>query len=491
MQAGRYGRLYWIAALACVVALVYWSSTAFLYEKWSAKASDTDTYSHGWLILLICIGLVVRARRDVAAAPVRPSARAAVGLATAIVVWLVSYHASIEGLGVPLQPLIFWLAVSTAFGTAVGRVLLFPVAYFYFAEPVWYGTQLQHLTVLVMRGVLALTGPTASIVGDFIHLPNGTFVIEEGCSGLHFMIVGLAVAALYGEQRRDFWPARLRQMALMAGLALLANWVRVYAVIEAGYLTDMQSYLVRVSHYGFGWCVFAVALFVFFWLAPLVAPEAASPPAAAAPAPASEPQPRGELGGVALAVMILMALPLLNAALRGSRAAPPLAHPAALLDPQRPWRAVPVDVRSAWLPIFVGADELQRRAFGNATERTVEVLGVAYRTQRQGAELVGETSSLTGKGLKARAEQLVGSTAGQFRETEVTDSTGARSLLWWRYQVDGRTLVRPLTQQLWFGINALVWQPPAGLIALRTACDADCGSARRTLQEFVAHSGLR
>jgi len=488
MRAARNARLYWIAALACVTALVYWPSTIFLYEKWSAPASVTDTYSHGWLILLICIGLVVRARRDLAAAPVRPSPLASPALAAVIVVWLVSYHASIEGLAVPLQPLIFWLAVSTAFGAAIGRILLFPVAYLYFAEPVWYGTQLQHLTVLVTRGLLALTGPTASIAGDVIHLPNGTFLIEEGCSGLHFMIVGLAVAALYGEQQRDSWPVRLRQLALMAGLALFANWVRVYTVIEAGYLTDMQSYLVRVSHYGFGWCVFAVALLVFFWLAARLAPEAASQPAA--PAPANDAQRRAELGGVALAVAVLIALPLLNWAVRESRAAPPLAHPAALLDPQSPWRAVPVDVRSAWRPIFSGADEVQRRAFGNAAEGAVEVLGVAYRTQRQGAELVGETSSLTGNGLEVLAERVVGSTAGQFRETEVTDSTGSRSLIWSRYQVAAHNLVRPFTQQLWFGINALVWKPPAGLIALRTPCDADCGSARRTLQEFVAHSGM-
>ena len=133
---------------------------------------------------------------------------------------------------------------------------------------------------------------------------------------------------------------------------------------------------------------------------------------------------------------------------------------------------------------------IARPAFGNGAGETVEVLWVVYRTQRQGAELVGETSSLTGNGLEARVERVVGSTAGRFRETEVIDRTGDRSLIWSRYQVDGRNLVRPLTQQLWYGVNALIWQPPAGLIALRTSCHADCGSARRTLQDFVAHSGM-
>jgi exosortase len=488
MQAGRYARLYWIAALACVVALVYWPSSFFLSQKWSDTAGLT--YTHGWLILVICIALVVRSRRELAAAPAHISPIAMMALALAIVAWLITYRASIEGLEVPLQPLIFWLAVTAAFGWSVGRVMLFPVAFFYFAVNVWYGTPLQKLTVVVMRALLAATGPSSLIVGDVIHIPNGTFLIEEGCSGLHFMIVGLAVAALYGEQRGDRWPVRLRQLALMAGLALIANWVRVYTVIEAGYLTDMQSYLVRVSHYGFGWCVFAVALFLFFWLAPFLGREPAPTPAVALP-PESGTVTRAQLAGLAGAAAILIALPLLNVLARLSHPAPPMPDLAAMLNVRPPWHAVPLDVRSEWLPVFAGADELQRRAFGNSADDTVEVLWVAYRTQRQGAELVGETSSVTGDALQARAERVVGSAAGRFREAELVDRAGSRSLIWWRYQVDGHNLVGPFTQQLWYGVNALVWRPPAALIALRARCHAACGGAHGTLQELVAHSGLR
>jgi len=488
MQASPYRRLYWIAALACVTALVYWPSTTFLAGKWVDKVSLT--YTHGWLILLICIALVVRSRHELAAAPVQPSARAAVALAVAIIVWLIAYRASVEGVEVPLQPLIFWLAVTAAFGWKVGRVLLFPVAFLYFAEPIWYGAPLQALTVYVMRGALALTGPPAVVEGNYIHLSNGTFIIEEGCSGLHFMIVGLAIAALYGEQRHDSWPLRVRQLALMAGLALLANWVRVYTVIQAGYLTNMQSYLVRVSHYGFGWGVFAVAMFVFFWLAPYLGPESPPPPVVAAPAPPSALVRRAELSGMGIAVAILLALPALNTLLRMANPVAPLAHPAAF-ETQPPWQAAPLDVRSAWLPTFAGADELQRRAFGTTGDDTVEVLGVAYRVQRQGAELVGETSSLLGDGLEPLADQVVRSRMGRFHEAEVADRTGARSLIWWRYEVAGRNVVNPFIQQLWYGINALVWQPAAGLIALRTTCHGNCSSAHDTLEEFVAHCDMR
>ena len=152
MHPRRYARLIWIAALACLVALIYWPSTLFLYGRWTDTAEET--YTHGWLILLICIALVVRARHELVAAPGRPSALAALGLALAVITWLVAYRASIEGLEVPIQPLIFWLSVTTAFGWAVGRLLLFPVAYLYFAVNVWHGAPLQDLTVLVIARFL-------------------------------------------------------------------------------------------------------------------------------------------------------------------------------------------------------------------------------------------------------------------------------------------------------------------------------------------------
>src|SRR5215469_13448136 len=170
MRMLPYVRLWLIALLVLVIAVVYWPSTLFLYEKWSDVRSQT--YTHGWLILAICVALVVRSRHEIAAAPAKASGVALAALAGAVVLWLMCYRASIEGLEVPLVPVIFWLAATAAFGWAVGRWLLFPAAYFYFAVPVWYSTPLKDLTVLVMRGALALTGPQALITGDMIHLPN-------------------------------------------------------------------------------------------------------------------------------------------------------------------------------------------------------------------------------------------------------------------------------------------------------------------------------
>jgi exosortase len=489
MQVTVSVRVWLIGLLACVVTLAYWPTTVFLYEKWSDVVSKT--YTHGWLILLICAALVIRSRRELASALARASPRAHLALAGVVLAWLVCYRAGIQGLAAPLQPLIFWLAVTAAFGWAVGRVLLFPVAYFYFAVPIWYGTPLKDLTVLVVHAMLRLTGPPALFAGDLIYIPNGSFRIEEGCSGVHFMIVGLAVAALYGEQQRDPWRTRVRQLALMAGLALIANWVRVYTIIEAGYLSNMQSYLVRVSHYGFGWGVFAAALLVFFWLATRFGPYAAAQSISTDTALAPTRSLRSELTGFASAAAILIALPLMSVGLRLTHPAPPGAGAAPVVNAQAPWRTTPLEPGSSWLPVFPGADEQRRYAFANPAGATVEILAVSYRSQRQDAQLAGESSSVIGDEQQIRAEQVVDVGPTAYREAEVTDHAQTRSLIWWRYEVAGRSLVDPRRQQLWYGLNAIVGNPSSALVALRTACRVDCDSARRTLREFLANGNIR
>ncbi len=480
-----------ILALACLVAVVYWPSTAVLIGQWSDFANIT--YTHGWLIVAICAGLVFRDRHALAAAAAAPMPLAQLGLLAASLAWLVCYRGGIQDLHVLIFPALFWLAATAAFGMRVGCLLLFPAAFFGFALPSWgqLATPLQALTVSVMGTVLELTGPHATIHGDIIRIPNGSFVIEQGCSGLHFMIVGLAVAALHGELRADPWRVRLLQLVEMAVLALLANWVRVYTVIEAGYLTDMKHHLVSVGHYWFGWCVFAVALACFFWLTTWFSA------AAAAPAPQRAPL-AGAAGGAAardgrgfvIAALLLMMLPGVSGGLRHLAAAAP-ANAAAQIHPGSPWSYAQGSFGSYWMPDFAGADETVHTVLTDATGRTVEVFAVGYREQRQGAELVGESSSLLGPHLKFGGERAAGAGGPGLVETEAVDPDGARSLIWYRYEIGGRGFVQPLASQLWFGLLAAAGHVPSVLLAARAECGGDCTAARGLLGSLVASGTLR
>src|SRR5690606_42083039 len=123
---------------------------------------------------------------------------------------------------------------------------------------------LQGGTVVAVDILLRVSGVAAYVYGNMVHLASGSFEIAGGCSWLHFFIVALAIATLYGGIHRDSLKVRLQLAALAIVVALLTNWLRVYAIIVAGYLTDMQHYLVRVEHYRFGWVVFAAMMIVFF-----------------------------------------------------------------------------------------------------------------------------------------------------------------------------------------------------------------------------------
>ena len=373
----------------------------------------------------------------------------------------------------------------------MGRLLGFPVAFFYFAVPSWsqLADPLQYLTVEVMRGFLAVTGPPALIDGPFVRIPNGTFVVEEGCSGLHFMIVGLAVAALHGHLQQAPWRMRVAQLALMAALALLANWLRVYTVIEAGYLTDMHHYLVSVSHYWFGWGVFALALVAFFWLSTWLP---AAPPGLGTTAEESAQPGAADTGltGVAIAAVLLLVLPGLSGAAR--RMHPPAPADAAThIQPQPPWAFALGSFDSFWMPAFKGADASVHTVLESRAGVRVEVFAVSYAEQRQGAELVGSSSSLLGPHLQLSKEHDVDSGGGRFREVEVLDPAGAHSLIWSRYEIDGRRFTSGLRSQLWYGLRATVTHPSAALVAARTECAADCNTARHALVSVADSTSLR
>jgi exosortase len=481
-------RLWMLAVLAIIVSATFWPSTAVLLAQWSDFVNIT--FTHGWLILAVCIWLVARAGPDIRLAPARPWALAQLVLIAGVLAWMVSFRASIQDLHVTIFPALFWLAAAAAFGWRVARLLIFPVGFFVFALPSWaqLGNPLQELTVLAMRLLLGMTGPAAEIRGDLIHIPNGSFRIEEGCSGLHFMIVGLAVAALHGELRRDSIRLRIAGLVLMAVLALLANWVRVYVIIQAGYLTDMRSYLVSVSHYWFGWGVFAVALVVFFWVANRWPSQ--MPATRLETEVVSDVARANDVRGFVVAVVLVVALPLISVLVRAVRPPAPLSDvPFVVLS--APWFAAPPGSDSSWWPEFAGADDTEYLQVEKPGTAPVEVFRARYRQQRQGAELVGGTSSLLGPQLRWRGEQRQSTPAGIFGETEAADAKEHRSLIWWRYQIGDRSFTRALPCQLWYGLTATLSSPQSSLIALRANCQGDCAGARRQLNELVTTGALR
>lgn len=482
-------RPWWLPALQMLLVaagfLLLWPTTQQLIVEW--EDTDKTTYTHGFLIVLITFWLLLRGRDRLPAQGVAPSFFAALLLAGASMAWLIALRSGIQTGEHLLLPAMMWLAIWSALGWRVASLAAFAVAYLYFAIPLWGAVNelLQTATVVAVELLLRLTSVPAYVDGRIVHLSAGTFEVAGGCSGLHFFIVALALASLYGEVHRDTLRTRLKLLMLALGLALVTNWLRVYFIVLAGYLTDMQHYLVRVEHYRFGWVVFAVAMAAFFFIAGKVpATDRESVPATAHPG--SSISRRDVLRGIALALMALAIGPLWNA--MAPAAAAPLPDAATLLPVNlEGWAGPQTANASKWRPVFKGADA-QRSGEYRSGGRTVEAFTALYARQAQGKELMGYENSVleTGTEIASRTRIEVN---GPALELNVTDSAGQQSVLWYAYRIGAMQTHRSIVAQLRYSVASLGTRPVSSIVALRSRCEPDCEAARSTLQEFVRSGG--
>ena len=272
---------------ACVAA--FWPSFEVLLRYWNDTRAMGMT--HGWLIAAIVMWLLWRERRvEGAATP----CWACLAIAVALwLVWFVALRAGLQIVHLALVPPIGWLLVAGALGLPLARRYAYPLGYFYFAIPLWGSLTppLQWTTIYAVRFMLRATGVPAYFQGNVVQIPEGHFEIVGGCSGLHYFLVSLAVASLYSHIHRDPPRRHLTIVAIAGVAAILLNWLRVYTVIVSGHLTDMQSFLVRVDHYWFGWGLFGIAMTLALWVASRVLPAVAPVTATRAAAqPAGAPR---------------------------------------------------------------------------------------------------------------------------------------------------------------------------------------------------------
>ncbi len=469
------GPLIVVAALVALTVVLFWPTTASLLEEW--RVTTNLTYTHGYLIAAICVWLLFRERKALAAIQPRPEYRAAFAIALASVAWLVAYRAGLQIIHQVLMPAIAWLAVWAALGPAAAKRCAFAIGFLYFAIPVWsQGTFiLQEMTVLAVRMMFALTSIPVHFVDNVVHIPAGVFEIVGGCSGLHFFIVAVALAALYGELNRDPLKVRLFLVALAAVIAMVSNWIRVFTIIVAGHLTDMQHFLVRVDHYYFGWFVFAFAMALFFAIARRL------PLSESTEASAGEVTPPGrvKLAGVAAALAAMIVGPVWSLVASASNAS---SEPAALpVDPGE-WRG-PLSARSRWQPYYPGADAQQRAEY-RGTTGVVTVYVATYASQRQGKELIGYDNSILGKS-SAASTSAASLPDLMIKELEVSVPDEGRALIWYRYRIGARPFARDITAQLYYGAASLVSRPVSQIIAMRAECVPDCAQARAAMTDLL------
>jgi EpsI family protein len=475
-------RVLWVWLLIVITTALYWPTAQSYALLWTDF--DNRGYTHGYLIAAMCLALIYMRRAELAGPMPRPAPGAYAALVSLGLAWLLAWRAGFQSAHELVFPVILWMAIFAVFGRRTGRSCLFAVGFLYFALPIWgiVNGVLQSLTIAATHLILHLIGLPVRFSGNLVAIPEGTFAIEGGCSGLHFMVVALAIAAYYGELHRDTLRHRALLLGFAAALALLCNWIRVSIIIEAGHLTDMQSYLVRVSHYGFGWAVFAVAMTVFFLLSARLPVHAAHTKADAAVIGVEA----GSRPAAAALVLAFSALTLAPALSWMAMCGDARAHAAPPLPVSVPGWSGPQSAASTWRPIFMSADSERLAAYRQGGS-AVEWYTADYAYQRQGRKLLGYYNSILGNGdFTVLDEGIEANAAQRFVRLQLRDEDGAQWLVWYFFRIGGRALTSGLRAQLWYAATSLAQPVDSQIVAFRAKCEPDCAAAREQLRLFVA-----
>jgi len=226
-----------------------------------------ESLGHGLLVLLVSGYLVYKAVDWKSSKQVNPAWHAVIPLLICSILWVMAYSVDINIIQQMLLPLIILASVYLLAGRNITLKILVPVLLLYFAIPVWdyLSGILLDITAGIVQTLVAQSDITAHIEGNSIFIPWGEIIIAHGCSGIRYFIIGLFLAVLSSYLFFKNNLVRLALVSMTVFLSLLANWVRVYAIIMIAYYSEMQSPLVD-NHETLGWVVFMLFMLPLFYI---------------------------------------------------------------------------------------------------------------------------------------------------------------------------------------------------------------------------------
>lgn len=478
-----------LIALAALVA----ANGAALYAWVGLWAFSGHQY--GFAILAGSVWLLWQSRDRLRSTARAPDWRALLLIVPlALAVWL-AYLLEVQLAELALFLISVAALVWALLGPAMLRATALPLGFMGLALPFWNFLQplLQAITIRATGLALALTGVPANIDGSHIETAHGTIVVIATCSGLQFFQAGMTLGVLYASQVFRRLRNQLLAVAGFVLTAIVGNWIRVYALVFLGILTERQ-------HFVLGWGVFMVLLTVLLWFGwRLQLREDRLPSRGAGGSSVQAPKVpaapiRASLASVFIALVatgLLVLAPLL--ANRPVVAAPGVGltlEPPAVLPP---WSG-PILPNVDWQPSFRGTD-VQLTAEYRLGERSVVAYWgyYAYQSQRGGKAMSELNKAYDAPRWRPRDggvttyEQvhLTDGTRLEVLETRLENpQSGEQRVVWQWYRIAGCEAAGWLPAKLAQAAGLLHGRHDALVIALSAAAP-DPGEARALLERFV------
>lgn len=267
-QQQGWQRLVPFVAVALIVG-IYWPTFVGLSAEWTQW---DESLAHAYPLLLWFLWLLHKLG-PIGVSPQKTWVDIVIasGLMASSVLWFLFNTIQIKILEqLILLPLLYG-ALGFIFGMKTLWQMRFLLLMPLFAVPVWdyLNNGLVQLASSVVGEMVRLIRIPALIDGSSIFIPSGHIMIADGCSGLRYLIISLALGYTIS-YLNGYRELGLLVSLLLAGfLGLLANWIRIFLLILIGYHTEMESSLME-DHETFGWVLFAIICFPAIYFAPVV-----------------------------------------------------------------------------------------------------------------------------------------------------------------------------------------------------------------------------
>lgn len=474
-----------VGVALCLLAVLatFWSTTLSMMIVWR-----TTSFEHCVLVIPLFLWLVWRKRARLAASECRPYWPALLAISLLGCLWLVAELSGISALTHLAVVALVPASVLLVFGKTWVRILLFPLAFLFFAAPVgdalipWLVDRTADFTVTALR----LSGIPVYREAAFFVIPSGRWSVVEACSGVRFLIASVMAGSLYAYLM--YRSARRRALFLLASIAvpIVANWMRAYITVLVAHLTNNQ-WMAGDEHITFGRILFSTVLLLMFWIGARWRED--------------DPDETPALSQRAVGAEVPRQLPAASAVLLLSLAAWPVAAYLLLTGGDtRPVRVVPLvaaggwkelaEPAADWTPHLVAPSATHRQSFERDGQRVDLWLGV-YRNQDEKSKLAssynrvvpagsGPWRVLTSGTVEAGATPLQAPLAS-------TQLEGRGSLLVWQWYWLGDHVTASLARaKLDLGLVRLTRRSDTSAwVAVATPAGQTQAGAKATLTAFL------
>lgn len=493
-------RYLWLASIP-LLTVGLWAEWQSFFYLWY----DSIVYNHGFLVLGGIFFLLYLRRQSLAALRINGSPLGLFLLAGSIAVLVLSQAADIRLFRLVLAPLIIlfwgWSIWGKAFVTSAGG----PILLLIFAVPIWddFSPLLQHITVFFNTILLQGADIPATIHEFFIILEVGTFLVENGCSGVRYLMVALFLAAFYGQlyYRSN---TRILLLIVIAGLlSMVANWIRVFGIIAAGHYTNMETSLIE-DHELFGWVIFIIVTLVPLFF---ISGKLEQPPSDTENKSSNHKLETGQVHAKypsikwPLAASLLLLLPpLLPAALDARTERMASSWGPELPMPDSDWSG-PLRHANIWHPDYVKPDIDLSGMYVSDDLKQVQLQITGYRRQAQNKELIGYRNQLFDqkewKLVSKASRTLNSSDSGSpdtVNETVIQRNTDSSYVILWSWYQVGEGLTNSRIEvKIKGALNKLQGDARGALWALAGRCEGvsegeknpDCSGQRATFERFL------